>query len=489
MSQSTVAMSTKLAFGIGTSGEAVTNWIFNALTFFYYTQVMGLSGTLTAAAVTIGILSDAISDPLMGSISDRWVSKLGRRHPFMFAAPVPLILTLYFIFNPPLGLTDMELFVWFALFTVLMRICTTLFAVPHLAFGAELTNDYIERTKVMSYNSIFNYLGVIIMHVVVWFVIFPAFDDGRTNQAAYSPIVIFCCSLIMVFMLSSAFATRGQIARMSKVPDDLPPFSLRQLFREIAGTLKNKNYVYLLLGLFALSITIGTHETLTLYMGTFYWQFTDDQMGWMILGNVFGYAIGFLTAAALHKRFEKRWAIVATSAGLSVAWSMAVTLRLFDAAPDNSTYTLVAFVVFWTTIAASCGSILNISVMSALADIADEHELKTGRRQEGIFYSARTFFAKVTNGIGHIVAGIALDAVEFPIGVAASEIPPDKIFALGLIDGPFAMVWGLIAALIYTGYKIDKQTLECIQQQLATIKKSEKNPHDVPSQDLNLSTS
>ena len=127
--------------------------------------------------------------------------------------------------------------------------------------------------------------------------------------------------------------------------------------------------------------------------------------------------------------------------------------------------------------------------MSALADIADEHELKTGRRQEGIFYSARTFFAKVTNGIGHIVAGIALDAVEFPIGVAASEIPPDKIFALGLIDGPFAMVWGLIAALIYTGYKIDKQTLEGIQQQLATIKKSERNPNDIPSQDLNLSTS
>ena len=59
-----VAMRTKLAFGIGATGEASCNWIFNALTFFFYNQILGLSGILTALAVTIGIFSDAISDPL-----------------------------------------------------------------------------------------------------------------------------------------------------------------------------------------------------------------------------------------------------------------------------------------------------------------------------------------------------------------------------------------------------------------------------------------
>ena len=92
-------------------------------------------------------------------------------------------------------------------------------------------------------------------------------------------------------MLGSEFATRGQIAHMRPVPDDLPPFSLAQLGREMADAIKNKNYLFLLLGLFLLSITIGTHETLSLYMGTFYWEFTDAQIGWLILGNVFGYAI------------------------------------------------------------------------------------------------------------------------------------------------------------------------------------------------------
>lgn len=466
MSNNSVSMPIKVAFGIGASGEAATNWIFNALTFFFYNQILGLSGTMTAAAVTIGIASDAITDPLMGSISDRWRSRLGRRHPFMFAAPLPLVITIYLIFSPPPELTEGGLFLWFAIFTVLMRICSTLFAVPHLAMGAELSDDYFERSKIMSYNNVFTYVGVIAMHIAVWVFIFPAYDNGRMTQAAYFPVVIFCSSLIMVCMLGSAYATRGQIARMKKVPEDLPPFSFRQLMSEISSAVQNRNYLYLLLGLFFLSMTIGTHETLGLYMATFYWEFSDQQIAVLILSNVFGYTIGFATAATLHTIIEKRWAIVATAAGLSVTWSAAVTLRLFDLAPANTTWTLVVFIIFFGTMASACGSILNISVMSALADITDEHELKTGRRQEGIFYSARTFFAKATNGVGHVVAGIALDIIEFPRGMAASEIHPDKIYALGIIDGPFAMIWGLIAAVIYGGYKIDKAYYERIRQGL-----------------------
>ena len=122
MEKSLLPMSTKLAFGLGASGEAASNWIFNALTFFFYNQIIGLSGTLTAAAVTIGIASDAITDPVVGSISDRWRSRLGRRHPFMFVAPLPLIMTIFMIFNPPAGLGEIELFAWFTTFTVIMRV-------------------------------------------------------------------------------------------------------------------------------------------------------------------------------------------------------------------------------------------------------------------------------------------------------------------------------------------------------------------------------
>ncbi|MDK1024817.1 MAG: MFS transporter [Gammaproteobacteria bacterium] len=465
-----VAMRTKLAFGIGATGEACCNWIFVALTFFFYNQILGLSGTLTALAVTIGIISDAISDPLMGSISDRFRSRWGRRHPFMFAAPIPLVLTIYAIFHPPSDLNSYQLFTWFAFFTVAMRVTQTIFAVPHLAMGAELSDDYNERSKIMSYNNIFTYVGVIVMHVAVWFVIFPSFDNGRMDQQAYYPIVFFCCTLIMLCIFVTAYTTMDQIPRMKQVPDDLPPFTVFEFFSEVWSAISNRHYMFLLLGFFFLSVMIGTHETLGLYMSTFYWEFTDYQIGWLILNNVFGYTIGFIVAARLHFRFDKRASIVASAVGLSVFWSAAVTLRLFDLAPANTTWQLVAFIIFLGTFSSASGSILNISVMSALADIADEHELKTGRRQEGIFFAARTFFAKSTNGVGHIVAGIALDLIDFPSHAVAGEVDPDKIFALGIIDGPFTLAWGLIAACFYSGYRINKKYHEEIQSQLAERK-------------------
>jgi Na+/melibiose symporter-like transporter len=318
----------------------------------------------------------------------------------------------------------------------------------------------------MSYNNIFTYVGVIIMHIIVWFFIFPAFDNGRMNQQAYHPIVLFCCSLIMLCIFTTAIMTRDQIPRMKQVPNDLPALTLRQFFLEMWSAMSNRHYLYLLLGFFFLSVMIGTHETLGLYMGTFYWEFTDQQIGWLILNNVFGYAIGFYAAARLHLRFDKRWTIVAAAVGLSVFWSLSVTLRLFDLAPPNTSWELVIFIIFLGSFSSASGSILNISVMSALADIADEHELKTGRRQEGIFYAARTFFAKSTNGVGHIVAGIALDFIDFPTHGVAGEIDADKVFALGIIDGPFAMAWGLIAACFYTGYRINHGYHKQIQKQL-----------------------
>ena len=95
MSQNKITVKTKVAFGIGATGEGATNWIFAGLTFFFYNQVLGLSGSLTGLAVLIAIIFDAISDPVIGSISDRFVSKLGRRHPFMFAAPFPTVIAIY----------------------------------------------------------------------------------------------------------------------------------------------------------------------------------------------------------------------------------------------------------------------------------------------------------------------------------------------------------------------------------------------------------
>ena len=381
MSPDKLTIKTKLAFGVGATGEGATNWIFAGLTFFFYNQVLGLSGSLTGLAVLIAIIFDAVSDPIMGSISDRFISKLGRRHPFMFAAPFPTVIAIYLMFFPPDGLSEYGLFGWLIFSTILLRLSITLFAVPHLALGAELSDDYFERSRVMSYNNLFGYMGVIIMHIFVWFLIFPYFAGekiGQLYQESYTPIAIFSMVLISLCILSSAYFTKDRIPYLNQPSRNESHIKITDLFKDIYGAISNKNYARLLIGMFFLSMLIGTHETLSIYMGTFFWELSPIQIGWLIINNIIGYAFGFILTAKLHQRFDKPIVIVATVLGLTIFWSASANIALLGFAPERGSWELVMMIICLGSFASACGSILHISVMSALADIADEHELNTG---------------------------------------------------------------------------------------------------------------
>ncbi len=137
-------------FGIGAGGEAASMWIFNALALIFYQQILGLPAGLAATAMALAIIADAVTDPLIGAISDNFCSRFGRRHPFLFTAPIPLALCVFLIFHPPQLVVDSAslLFIWLCLFTILLRTFQTFYVVPHLAMGAELSTDYLERTRV-----------------------------------------------------------------------------------------------------------------------------------------------------------------------------------------------------------------------------------------------------------------------------------------------------------------------------------------------------
>jgi Na+/melibiose symporter-like transporter len=387
----------------------------------------------------------------------------------MFAAPFPTVIAIYLMFFPPIGLSEYGLFGWLIFSTILLRLSITLFAVPHLALGAELSDDYFERSRVMSYNNLLGYMGVIIMHIFVWFLIFPFFAGekiGQLYQESYTPIAIFSMVLISLCILSSAYFTKDQIPYLKQPSKNESQVKIIDLFKDIIGAISNKNYARLLVGMFFLSMLIGTHETLAIYMGTFFWELSPLQIGWLIINNIIGYAFGFIATAKLHQRFDKPIVIVASVIGLTIFWSASANIALLGFAPERGSWEIVFMIIFLGSIASASGSILHISVMSALADIADEHELNTGIRQEGVFYAARSFFSKTSNGIGHVIAGVALDFIAFPANAVPGKIPEETLFNLGLIDGPFAMIWGLIAVFFYARYKITKESHAEIQKKL-----------------------
>ena len=115
-----------------------------------------MSAALAGIAVGIALVFDAITDPLAGSISDRFKSRFGRRHPFIYASVVPLAVGFYLLFAPPEGLGQWGLFAWLLGFAVMTRASMTLFHVPHLSLGAELSEDYTERTTVVGFRYFFS---------------------------------------------------------------------------------------------------------------------------------------------------------------------------------------------------------------------------------------------------------------------------------------------------------------------------------------------
>ena len=221
------------------------------------------------------------------------------------------------------------------------------------------------------------------MHIFVWIIIFPNYGGDKVGQLvreSYLPIISFTVILVTVCILVSAIFTRDRIPLLKTPSSDLDEFNFKNLFLDIKGALSNKNYQNLLLGLLFLAVLIGTHETLSIYMATFFWELSPIQIGYLVLNNIIGYGVGFAITAKLHDKFDKPLVIFVSVFVLTIFWSLPILLGLLGAAPQNSSTELVIFLISIYAIASASGSILNISVMSALADITDEHELKTGKR-------------------------------------------------------------------------------------------------------------
>jgi len=94
-----VRFATKIFYGVGSVSEGTKNTVFNVFLLFYYNQVLGLSGTLSGVAIFIALCIDAITDPLVGSISDNFHSRWGRRHPFMYLAALPMAVCFFLLFK------------------------------------------------------------------------------------------------------------------------------------------------------------------------------------------------------------------------------------------------------------------------------------------------------------------------------------------------------------------------------------------------------
>ena len=179
----------KFQYSVGAIANGIKSDMFTFFLLFFYSRVIGLDPLLASIAIGGALVVDSITDPLMGTISDRTNTKLGRRHPYMLASfiPVAIFYVLLFTPKPDWDISQNQLFWWMFVCTSLTRIGMTLFEVPHRSFGAEITKDYLERTKLFSWREMFAWVAGISNAFLAYNIFFrstPEYPFGQLNPEA-----------------------------------------------------------------------------------------------------------------------------------------------------------------------------------------------------------------------------------------------------------------------------------------------------------------
>lgn len=457
-----ISVATKLSFGIGQAAEGIKNNAFSLFLLFFYVQVHGLSPSLAGLALFIALCFDAITDPIAGYISDSYRSRWGRRHPFMYASAIPLAIAFYFTFVPPDDLGQWGLFSWLLIFGVITRAAMTLYHVPHIALGAELSDDYEERTSIVSYRVIFGVIGSLLVYLSVA-LFFPVAADGTPGQMNNDnyPFFALVCSLVMWLTIwLSAAGTQKEIPFLPKLSAVGQSFSFVDVLKETVFAIKNPNFRTLFLAVLSSYIAAGVNMAIALFMFTFFWELDSSDLQWVLIAGPVGVIIGSMVTRHVHRFIDKKTTLVLAYTGWAIFQFVPTTLRLVDLFPTNESILVVQLLVSFAFLQGLIASHGSVSFGSMIADIVDDQELHTGERHEGIFFAALSFASKATSGLGGLVAGFALAIIGWPVGdeiVSAADIPADTLFNLGVLYGPGVALFGFASVWLSSRYRLTRE--------------------------------
>lgn len=453
-----LSFSTKLFQGFGAIPDTIKNWSFNTFVLLFYNQVLGVDPVLVSVALMVAVVFDAVTDPMVATLSDNLRTRWGRRHPLMLAAALPLGAAIYAVFVPPSGLSDVGLFAWLLVSTIATRGLMTLYFVPWAAIAAELSDDYHERTSVMSYRFAVGWAIGVSFPLFTFTFLMPGterYPQGQLNPAGYPPLALCLAVLLSGGALLTTLLTWREIPFLRQLAAPGAGFSLGRTARELGRALQNGQFALVFLIVLLASAIGGTTANIQIFMTTFFWGLTTEDLRWFTLSAV-GALIAFPFVAAVQRKWDKKHILLFCSIVSLFDGIILVNLRFLDVLPANGDPRLLVILVSVTVFSAAIAVVQGIIGASIVADILDDHELRTGYRQEAMFNAALSFSGKAISGIGIVLGGLIISLIDFPTGVPAAEVPADSIFRLGAVVGVGVPLLHLIPIALITRYRITR---------------------------------
>ena len=454
----------KILYGSGDWGIASIGMMRSIFYAIYLTDVVGIEPRLASLGALVGIVWDAINDPIIGVLSDRVKSKLGRRRPFLLWFFIPFGLSFVMLWSAPNWESQIALMAYVTLSFMISDTLVTLVGVPYLALTPELTQDYDERTSLTSFRTIFQLLSAMVVVVAAPMIVDVVIEGGGTQQQGFMTAGAVFGAIGALPLLLLGIFVREKYA--SEDPQEIP-------FRETMRVAWQNIPFRYAVGIYMFNWSAVDMVAIAFPFFLLYWVAQGNLLAKI---NLFGVDLALESAFFgvmmfacvlfvpfwlwISKRYSKAGVYIAGMA----AW-IVVQVLIFTIQPGQTVYLLV--IAALAGIGVSAAYILPDSI---LPDVIEWDELRTGRRQEGIYYGIRTLIRKLTG------AGVIFITLQV-LGWSGYQAPPEGVTQFQQPDAALFMIRMMVSfigagillgtILIAWSYPLTREKYARIQRLLA----------------------
>ena len=422
----------KLLYGSGDWGISSISMMRSIFYAIYLTDVVGLEPRLASFGALVGIIWDAVNDPIIGILSDRLHTRWGRRRPFLLWFAIPFGLSFVILWSAPNWQNQLALLIYVTLSFMLADTLQTLVGVPFLSLTPELTSDYDERTTLTSFRSFFQLVGALTVVVAAPAIVDMVLASGGSQQQGFMLVGAIFGGIGAIPLLLI-----GLFVRETSKPEQTEAMPFRETLQ---AAWQNVPFRY----------AVGIHMLNWSAVDMIVVAFPYFLLYWVAKGNllasihIFGFDLAYesaffgilMSVCILFIPFWlwlARWRNKREAYMLGMGFWVVVQLIIFTIQPGDTTYLL--------TIAALAGIGVSAAYTlpdSMFADVIEWDELRTRRRQEGIFYGIRTLVRKLT---GAFVIFLTLQL----LGWSGYVSPPNGTLQFTQTDSALHMIRLLVS--------------------------------------------
>jgi glycoside/pentoside/hexuronide:cation symporter, GPH family len=463
----------KLGNGFGSVAYGVKDNGFATFLLIFYNQVLGLDAGTVGFILLLALLGDAIIDPLVGFWGDKTHTRWGKRHPWMYAAILPMAAAWIMLWHPPEMPKEM-LYLYLLGFAFMMRAAVSCYEIPALSLVPELTADYDERTSITRWRFLFGWAGgLTLMTLAFTLFLVPSakYPVGQLNMDGYQLYGWTGAAMMITATLASALTTHRRIARL---PDTAPThLPLGETFRQIRQTLSNRAYLILIGSSLFSYVTQGLAFSITFYMLTYFWEMPQSGFFAYSVTLFVGVIGAFLLVGVLQSRMEKRTGAVLAGCISLVVTVLPYLLRYLGWFPANGDPALIPTLFTLVTISNAFAVCSMMMGQSMAADVVEDSQARTGKRDEGLFFSGYFFIQKCSHGLGLFISGNIISISGLPAKAVPGQVAAPVLESMWMLYMGALTVLSICAISLISKFPITRAGHAARIAELAVQKKIE----------------